>query len=205
MRGPVSERLTPATFPPREPFAMPAICGQCREPIPDEEANAEFTERKPCPKCGSTTRAIHADLNVVMQSMALVAHAEVTTYPARLLQVARKLIDDAEFSIAIVVCHMACEVAVERTFNEAFPAKGLSYLENSVMAFVNGNNLATDRIRDLYTALTGNEVVKQPFWPDFKASARRRNDIMHGQRLATRQEAEDSHASCNSLVGYLGK
>jgi hypothetical protein len=65
------------------------------------------------------------------------------------------LIDDGEFSIAVVVSHMACEVAVERAFNEAFPAKGLSYLEDPVMAFVSGHNLATDRICNLYTALTG--------------------------------------------------
>jgi hypothetical protein len=32
------------------------------------------------------------------------------------------------------------------------------------MEFVNGHNLATEKIRKLYTALTGDEVQKAVFW-----------------------------------------
>ena len=39
-------------------------------------------------------------------------------YPQRLLEVAQSLIHQSEFSIAVVVAHMACEVATERSLSE---------------------------------------------------------------------------------------
>jgi hypothetical protein len=61
-------------------------------------------------------------------------------YPRYLMTVARNLIDQGQFSIAVVVAHMACEVATEEKLSEAFTAKGLQYLKESVMEFVNGYN-----------------------------------------------------------------
>ena len=71
----------------------------------------------------------------------------VITYPQKLLTLARRLIDEnREFGIAVLVAHVACEVATERTLSEAFGAKGLSYLEDSITRFFGGYNLANDRI-----------------------------------------------------------
>jgi hypothetical protein len=80
-----------------------------------------------------------------------------------LLTLSRKLIDDGEFGIAIVVAHMACEIATERTLSEAFAAKGIPYLEDSVTDLLSGYNLANPRIRKLYTALTGDDLANAPF------------------------------------------
>jgi hypothetical protein len=52
--------------------------------------------------------------------------ATVITYPQKLLTLAGRLIDEGEFGIAIVVAHMACEIATERSLSEAFVAKGIS-------------------------------------------------------------------------------
>jgi hypothetical protein len=87
------------------------------------------------------------------------AQLTVVTYPQKLLTMTRKLIDDGEYSIAVVVAHMACEIAAERSFSEAFVTKGIpDHLESAMMRFVNGRNLANGQIQKLYTALTGNEV-----------------------------------------------
>ena len=61
---------------------------------------------------------------------------EVTTYPRVLLRVARSFIDQGYFIIAVVVAHMACEVATERRLSEAFVAKGVQYLEDAVTGAV---------------------------------------------------------------------
>jgi hypothetical protein len=45
-----------------------------------------------------------------------------------------------------------------------FTTKGLDYLKESVIALLNGSNLANDRIRKLYVALSGDEVHKTAFW-----------------------------------------
>jgi hypothetical protein len=129
----------------------------------------------------------------------------VITYPQRLLALARKLIDDDEFAIAVVVAHIACEIAAERSLSEAFVAKGIPYLEDAVTEFLNGYNLANDKIRKLYTALTGVEVEKTTFWPQFKESASRRNKIVHSTITVTKPEAEESYSAAKSLVAHLKK
>jgi hypothetical protein len=100
---------------------------------------------------------------------------------------------------------MACEVAAERSMTEAFGTKSIAHLEEPILAFVNGFNLATPRIRELYSALTGDQIQRQQFWPDFTASSKLRNSIVHGGRLAVRSEAEASLAAASALIGHLKK
>lgn len=138
-------------------------------------------------------------------SSSMSSDATVIPYPQRLLTLARKLIDDGEFSIGVVVAHMACEIATERTLSEAFTAKGISYLEKSVTEFLNGYNLANDRIRKFYTALTGDQIEQTDFWPKFKESATRRNEIVHSGVIATKPKAEESYAAAKDLVAHLKK
>jgi len=137
--------------------------------------------------------------------MKVEADATVVTYPQRLLTLAQKLIDDGEFAIAIVVAHIACEIAVERSLSEAFVAKGASDLEDSVTEFLSGYNLANDRLRKLYTALTGDQVERTNFWQKFKASATRRNKIAHSAITVTKTEAEESYSAAKNLVAHLKK
>jgi len=98
---------------------------------------------------------------------------------------------------------MACEIATERSLSEAFVTKGLQYLEASVD--LNGYNLANDRVRKLYTALTGDEVQTAAFWQKFKDSAQRRNNIIHGGTIVGKTEAEESYKAAIDLVAYLKK
>ena len=90
-----------------------------------------------------------------------------TTYPQRLLDVAKGLIGTEEYSIAVVVAHIACEVAVDGDFTKAFAAKGIDYLEESIGAYFSGSAVSQDRNRKLYTALTGDKIQEKPFWEPF--------------------------------------
>lgn len=153
-------------------------CGHCGEPVTGEPPDIDPAKRKPCPECGSTTRAIPLS-GRGSGSGSATAQAQVVTYPQKLLTIAQKLIDDGEYSIAAVVAHMACEIATERSLSEAFVTKGITYLEDSVMKLLNGYNLTNNRIRRVYTALTGDEVQKVVFWQKLTDSVARRNDIIH--------------------------
>lgn len=124
-------------------------------------------------------------------------------YPEKLLGTARDLIDKGEFSIAVVVAHMACEISVERALSRAFKSKGIDYLEQPVFKLFPSYNLANKRVRNLYNAVTGNEIQKQSFWKEFKASATRRNNAVHDGKIATKAEAEDSFTAATELVAYL--
>ena len=184
--------------------AMPIVCGQCGEPIVDESPSGDPTQRKPCPKCGSTTRTFSVQAHFTASENVTV-QAEVITYPQNLLLLARALIDESRFGIAVIVAHMACEIATERSLSEAFVTKGLQYLEGAIDEFLNGYNLANKRIRKLYVAMTGDEVQTAPFWDKFKESAQRRNNIIHSGAIVGKTEAEESYTAAAALVAHLKK
>ena len=177
---------------------------KCGEPIIGEDQSGDPTQRKPCPKCGSASRIIALSARATV-SISGRTQLTVVTYPQRLLTIARRLIDEDEFGIAVVVAHMACEIASERSLSEAFGAKGLQYFEDWVNGLNLGYNLANERIRSLYTALTGDEIQKEAFWEQFKESARRRNRIMHRGLIVAKAEAEDLHKAATDIVTHLKK
>jgi hypothetical protein len=179
-----------------------STCGQCGEPIIGEPPDCDPTQRQRCPKCGSTSRAFPEHVQDTV-SLSATAQADVATYPERLLTVARSLIDQGEFSIAVVVAHMACEIATERSLSQSFVEKRIQYLEDTVMDLLNGSNLANNRIRKLYTALTGDDVQNATFWPKLKESAERRNKIIHKGAIVEKAEAEESYKAASDLVAHL--
>jgi hypothetical protein len=63
------------------------------------------------------------------------------SYPEKLLITAQDLIEKGEFSISVVVAHMACEISVERAISRAFKAKGIDYLEQPVEDLLPSYNL----------------------------------------------------------------
>jgi hypothetical protein len=178
-------------------------CGNCGAPIKGEPPIPEdVNQRTPCPQCGSRARNIGltATSTIAIRSTAT---ATVTTYSEALLAKSQDLIAKNEFNIAIVVTHMACEIAAERAISRAFAAKGMEVLKEPVFDLLSGYNLANDRIRNLYNAVTGSEIQKQPFWQAFKESATRRNKSVHKGAAVTEAEAKDSYKAASDLVAHL--
>lgn len=131
------------------------------------------------------------------------ASLTITPYSETLLAKSQELIAKGEFNIAVVVAHMACEISVERAISRAFVDKGIEYLEDPIFALMSGYNLANERIRNLYNAMTGREVQKEPFWQAFKESATRRNKTVHKGGSVTKAEVEETFKAATDLVAYL--
>jgi hypothetical protein len=176
-------------------------CANCGEPI-TEPANTPVEKRQPCPKCGSTTRTFSVEIKISCTASAS-ATAEVIAYPKALLMIARSLIDQGYFNIAIMTSHMACEVAAERAFDTAYTAKNLEPLGEAVGSLLNGHNLANKKHRKLYNALAGTELEKQPFWSRFAEASEKRNSIVHKSGQANKQEAEFALKAANELITHL--
>ena len=132
-----------------------------------------------------------------------VGELSVVTYPSTLLSAASDLLQQGQYGISVVVSHMACEVAAERALSESFAKKGLAYLEEPVFAFLNGYNLASERNRKLYSALTGDEIHTQSFWQAFKESSARRNEVMHKGKVVGAVEAESSLSAARLVIEHL--
>ena len=105
------------------------------------------------------------------------------------------------------MAHTACEIATERSLDEAFVAKGISdRLQDWVKSLNYGYNLGSGRIRTLYTALTGDELQKEhAFWQKFKASVERRNSIVHKGVMVEKADAEASYEAASELLARLKK
>ena len=185
-----------------------SICGQCGASIVEPR---DGDQRRACPKCGSLTCRIVVEQPVQLESLETVTataavHIEIASkYPRLLLNIARTLIGENRCALSIIVAHMACEVATEESLSRAFASKGIKYLQDSVTDLLNGYNLANDRIRRLYTALTGDALQNAPFWQSFKESSSRRNNIIHGGTIIVQQsDAENSYKAANELLAHLG-
>lgn len=174
-------------------------CSECGAAVPEESSTGP---RLPCPKCGSTKRTI--GLRTVLAANATVtARPTAGSYANVLLGTARKFTKDNHHGIAVVVAHMACEVAVERAMRRAFTTNDVSALARPVLDLLNGYNLGNDRTRKLYAALTNDDIAAQPFWSRFKASSERRNKIIHRGSLATAEEAQESIDAVSALLKHL--
>ena len=69
----------------------------------------------PCPRCGSTRRNIAVTLQAAQLTITGgPVEVKVIDYPRLLLKEAADVIGRGQFGIAVVVAHMACEVAMSR-------------------------------------------------------------------------------------------
>src|SRR5262249_44391457 len=127
----------------------------------------------------------------------------VMAHAYNLLSTAQRLFNSGDYSIAVVVAHIACEVAVERAMAQAYSAKGLNYLEDAVGDLLPGYNLATDRVRKLHTSLTAKDPTTEGYWSGFKASSTRRNKVVHEDSIAPQSEARHTLNGTSALVSYL--
>jgi hypothetical protein len=100
-------------------------CASCGAQIIEESQ----AHRKPCPECGSLARELSIEGHATIE-ITTTGEPTIIPYPEQLLSTSRQLIGDGHFSIAIVVAHIACEVAAERAISNAFKSKDLQYLED---------------------------------------------------------------------------
>ena len=179
------------------------VCTFCGQPITGEAPG----QSNPCEYCSSLSGG-YPHLVVLSEAIAgsAVGYLEGATYPQILLGIARFLLgrhDDKVCGLSTIVAHLACEVAVERAFSDTFARKGILSLEETVGDALNGYNLANDKVRKLYTSLTGDAIQEQPFWGAYIRSAKRRDAIIRKGKIVGRGEAEESIEAVSDFLAHL--
>jgi len=125
------------------------------------------------------------------------------SYHNALIETAKRLLSEKQPEIATVTAHMACEIRSEQLFAQVFAKTTFADLEESVRSLLPSYSLSNDRFRKLYTALTKDHIEVQPFWPDFKASAKRRNDAVHKGVRINLADAQSSCSVAEQLITHL--
>jgi hypothetical protein len=175
----------------------------CGEPVLGDDALL-----KPCPKCGRPI--VFSDtpiLNDALGSNEALANlqTEILPYARELMDLATRLIDEGRYSLAVILVHTACEVATGQLISNAFDSGGARHLKQWVIGLRRGNNLANRQIRELYKALTGDDVVTGvgAEWSSFTASSTLRNNIIHEGKTASETDAKASHRAASALLRHL--
>jgi len=182
-----------------------AACTFCGQLITGESPE----QPNPCDYCSSLSGGYPHLVNLTEAIAGVgVGYVEGATYPQILLSIARFLLarnDDKLCGLATIVAHLACEVVIERSLADSFVRKGIQSLEESVSDVLNGYNLANDKVRKLYTSLTGDEIQEQPFWDNFIRSAKRRDNIIRKGLIVGRTDAEESIKTASDFLAHLTK
>lgn len=92
----------------------------------------------------------------------------IRDYPTQLIHAAEAMIVQNNFEISVVTAQMACEISVERTLNIFFLNKELQYLKDSIEDLLPSFNIANDKVRKLYTAITGDKIQNEFFGMNIK-------------------------------------
>jgi len=122
-----------------------------------------------------------------------------------LLEAAERLRDDGHHEAAIATAQTACEVCTETTLQALFRIKGITYLTDPVCNLLPNYNLANERVRKLYVALSGDPIQDKSFWNTFKLHTKRRNEVVHRGHEAEPWESEESIEAVRSVVSHLLK
>jgi hypothetical protein len=177
-------------------------CKDCGAPLSDASPSDSIENRKPCPQCGSTSRAygILIEEQVSLQGSLGVVHVH---HSERLLETARDLFQADQYGLAVVVAHSAYEVGVERAVSQTLRAQGLDHLEDAIDGLLGNFNLGNGRVHKFFTALTGETVTDKPFWRGLEESVKRRNQIVHRGLEVTQAEAQASLQVAGDVVVWL--
>lgn len=127
----------------------------------------------------------------------------VTTYEEQMIRKAGKMHGQGEYGLAVIASHIACEIAATRVFSKALATQQLTHLDDPLSDLLNGFNLATERNRNLFNAVTKCDIQNQSFWSSFKVSAALRNEIVHTIRVVKEAESESSVKAATEFVKFL--
>jgi hypothetical protein len=94
--------------------------------------------------------------------------------------------------MAVVLAQTASEQCTEWSMATCFDIRGSKDLTGPVLELLRPLDVCNDRIRRLYSVLTGDSPKNKPFWKQLKAHAKRRHDVVHRGIKVSAEQAEES-------------
>jgi DNA-binding Lrp family transcriptional regulator len=120
-----------------------------------------------------------------------------------LLTNAKELHRQGHHEAAIVIAHTACEVCTDLALKNALSVNKVEHLADPIDGLLRGYNLADDRVRKMYVAVSADSIHQEPFWQSFKEHSKRRNNIVHHGHKATAEESDNSIRAVEAVIRHL--
>lgn len=124
-------------------------------------------------------------------------------YPTDLLDAAMEMVAKARYEISVVTAQMACEICAERVIRVYFRRKEVAFLEGAVEELLPSYNLANEKVRRVYIALTDDPIHQQYFWSEYKAMVSIRNKAVHAGARVQESQAQMVCRIAASVVKHL--
>jgi hypothetical protein len=122
-----------------------------------------------------------------------------------LLQLTDELIRAGRFDHAVISIQTALEIAAEEQLDMLIELHGLGRVGAVITEKLlrPPYNFRDDRFRALWASLTGDEIHRQDWWEAYLLHVKRRNEIVHGGREVTREEANESLRVASEAIRHV--
>ena len=129
-------------------------------------------------------------------------------YHEELLSAARQLIDEGreeKYQFAVVMAQAACEVLTEQVMAALIERLEPESLREWVgKAVKHRNDFDVERVRNLYTALTGDQIkMGEGLWQRYAIHVERRHRVVHRGERVSKDEATHSYETARQVIDYL--
>ena len=121
-------------------------------------------------------------------------------YPKELLESAKEMVLRGQHEISVVTAQMACEICAERVLRNYFRHKQVMFLERAIEDLLPSYNLANEKVRRFYVALTGDAIHQQYFWSEYKTMVTIRNKAVHA---GGRVQESQAQMVCRIAASFL--
>lgn len=122
----------------------------------------------------------------------------------QLMQAAQRQYDGGDYREALVLSHIAIEVAADQTLaawaGEVEPAPLRPWLLKQIDT---NHNLGSTKIRALFEAMSGREISSEDFWAAFITFNELRNRIMHEGIAISQEQARGAITNAETMLTYL--
>jgi len=131
----------------------------------------------------------------------------ITLYHEELLDVSRRLIEEAqdEYQLAVVMAQAACEVFTEQIISALIDRVEPESLRTWIHERVTRpNDLSESRVQELYLGLTGHKIdTGQGLWQEYVTHTKRRHRVVHRGVKVSKDEARHSHDTARKVIDHL--
>lgn len=180
------------------------VCRLCKGQVPADYQGAL------CPLCQKETvfdLAVQGveDLRLLISDA---ANVSIIPYHEELLNVSRRLIDEAQdekYQLAVVMAQAACEVFTEQIISALIDSVEPESLRTWIhQRATRPNDLSDDRVRQLYLGLTGCKIdTGQGLWQDYMTHTKRRHQVVHRGEKVSKDQATHSYDTARKVIEYL--
>jgi hypothetical protein len=121
------------------------------------------------------------------------------------IRTAEALIASGYYMSALPILQTACELLTEFVIVATLSESGFNHIREPLDELIPNYNLANERVRKLYVALTKDRIQNQTFWSDYLQMVRLRHQVIHRGKDVSEEQAKWAQSVTLRTIQHLEK